>query len=144
MRKLLLLMLLGIIFCNVFSQENKTELDSTKNEINPKDLDKKIYALNLDEVRKKIGYPNAALKEGIEGIVLVKVRFKEDGNYDTHIVLKKVHSTLLEAVEAYLSELKFTPAKYKGKAIKYWVVVPFTFKLEDSVEWQLQKYINSK
>ncbi len=85
--------------------------------------------LNMDDVRKIIGYPDIARDAGIEGQVVVRVLVDEQGNYRKHKMIKKVHPILADAVEKNLHKLKFSPAIQGNKPIKFWVNIPFRFKL---------------
>lgn len=87
--------------------------------------------INMNEVQQVIGYPYAAIQANIEGYVILKILVDENGDYLKHIVLTSPHPILLKAVEEQVSNLKFTPAYQGGKTIKYWLVVPFKFKLAD-------------
>ena len=85
--------------------------------------------LNMKEVSQAIGYPNAAQTIGLEGQVVVRVLIDEQGVYQRHIVLNGVHPILEKAVEVHLNKLRFTPAIQGKKPIKFWVNIPFKFKL---------------
>lgn len=85
--------------------------------------------LNMELVRRSIGYPEIAREAGIEGQLVVRVLVSESGNYVRHLMIKKVHPILAEAVEAYLPALQFTPAIQNNRPIKFWVNIPFRFKL---------------
>ncbi|MEM6261832.1 MAG: TonB family protein [Bacteroidota bacterium] len=85
--------------------------------------------VNMDDIRKLIGYPDIAKDAGIEGSVVVRVLVDKYGNYKKHKVIKKVHPVLAKACEKHVSKLKFTPAIQGGKPIPFWVNIPFKFKL---------------
>ncbi len=85
--------------------------------------------LNMDEVQLLIGYPDVARDANIEGQVVVRVLVDEHGNYRKHKMVKKIHPILAEAVENNIHKLKFSPAIQGGKPIKFWVNIPFRFKL---------------
>ncbi|MEL6592497.1 MAG: energy transducer TonB, partial [Bacteroidota bacterium] len=76
-----------------------------------------------------IGYPQIARDAGIEGNVVVRVLVDKRGNYDKHKIITQVHPILTKAVEEHISKLQFTPAIQGGKPIKFWVNIPFNFKL---------------
>lgn len=100
-------------------------------EPNPEDfvlVDVAPSPLNMDEVKGLIGYPEAAKKEGIEGKVVVRILVGSNGNYVKHINIREVHPLLIEAVEAHLPKLKYTPGEQRGKAIPVWVTIPFDFR----------------
>jgi TonB family protein len=92
-------------------------------------VQKRPEAVNLGDVRKAIGYPPIAKDGGIEGQVLLNILVDEQGNYKKHLVKQSAHPILLKEVEKHVSELRFTPAVQGGKAITFWVVVPFKFEL---------------
>lgn len=85
--------------------------------------------VNINDIKSLIGYPQIARDAGIQGQVVVRVLVDKTGNYDRHKVVKSVHPILDEAVQAHLSKLKFTPAIQGGRPIKFWVNIPFNFKL---------------
>ncbi|RMG18094.1 MAG: TonB family protein [Bacteroidetes bacterium] len=85
--------------------------------------------INMGDIQKAIGYPQIARDAGIEGVVVVRVLVDELGNYSRHKVINQVHPILTKAVEEHVNKLKFTPAIQGGKPIKFWVNIPFNFKL---------------
>jgi len=85
--------------------------------------------VNLQEVIQKIGYPEEAVRENIEGNVVVRILVDEQGNYVKHAIVNQAPPALVNAVEAHISEISFTPALQNGKAIKYWKNLRFPFKL---------------
>ncbi|MEL6191455.1 MAG: TonB family protein [Bacteroidota bacterium] len=80
--------------------------------------------LNYKELAKKIGYPEEAKNQGIEGIVMIRIEVDKDGNYLSHEVIKEGHALLLEAVEEHIEELKFTSSENTTS-----VVIPFSFQM---------------
>ena len=85
--------------------------------------------VNMADVQKAIGYPQVARDAGIEGAVVVRVLVNEKGNFLRHKIINSVHPVLDKAVEKQLPNLRFTPAIQGGKPIKFWVNIPFNFKL---------------
>lgn len=85
--------------------------------------------VNMDDIRKLIGYPPMAKEAEIEGKVIVRVLVDQTGRYKKHIVLKDPHPILTKAVVSKLNKLQFTPGIQAGKPIKVWVTIPFDFKL---------------
>jgi TonB family protein len=92
-------------------------------------VDQEPMAINLDQVKMAIGYPSEAKEKEISGKVFVKILLNEEGRYVRHIVLKDPHAILTKAVEAGLPQLQFTPAIKAGKAIPYWMTIPFEFRM---------------
>ncbi|MEO0895479.1 MAG: energy transducer TonB [Bacteroidota bacterium] len=87
--------------------------------------------VNMDDIKKLIGYPQIARDAGIEGNVVVRVLVDKKGNYKDHRVINQVHPILSKAVQKELPKLRFTPAIQGGKPIQFWVNIPFNFKLID-------------
>ena len=85
--------------------------------------------VNMDDIKKLIGYPQIARDAGIEGSVVVRVLVDKKGNYSKHKIINQVHPILAKAVEKHITRLKFTPAIQGGKPIQFWVNIPFNFKL---------------
>ncbi|MCS7297218.1 MAG: TonB family protein [Bacteroidia bacterium] len=92
-------------------------------------VEKEPQPVNMDEIKKRIGYPPLAKEAGIQGKVIVRVLVGKTGKYERHIVLKSPHKLLSEAVEKELPFLEFTPGIQAGKPIKVWVTIPFDFQL---------------
>ncbi|MEZ4826844.1 MAG: TonB family protein [Bacteroidia bacterium] len=91
--------------------------------------DEEPQAVNLDDIKKLIGYPTMARDAGIQGMVVVRILVDKKGNYSKHKVIKDVHPILSSAVETHISKLRFTPAIQGKKPIQFWVNVPFNFIL---------------
>ena len=85
--------------------------------------------LNMREVQKVIGYPKIAREAGIEGSVVARILVDTDGSYIRHEIVHASHPVLEGVVEQHLSLLQFNPAVKDGKAVKFWVNLPFNFKL---------------
>ena len=85
--------------------------------------------LNMREIQRTIGYPQVAREAGIEGSVVVRILVDTDGSYLDHKIINSVHPVLDEPVELSLPQLRFTPAVKDGNPIKFWVNIPFNFKL---------------
>lgn len=93
-------------------------------------LDKEPQPVNLDELRKMIGYPKLALEAEIEGKVNLRVFVDKNGVYQKHVVTNVAHKLLVDAVVSKIHHLRMTPGVQGNKAIPVWVTVPFEFKLQ--------------
>jgi protein TonB len=97
-------------------------------------LDKEPKPVNLDEIRKAIGYPKLALEAEIEGRVTLRVLIDKNGKYQRHLVTSVAHKLLVDAVVSKIPLLQMTPGIQGTKAIPVWVTVPFEFKLKQKGE----------
>lgn len=85
--------------------------------------------LNLDAIKRAIGYPEEARERGISGEIIVRVLVDELGKYQDHEIIQPGHETLQAAVEANVTELTFSPAVINGANTASWVNIPFKFML---------------
>lgn len=85
--------------------------------------------LNMDAVKKAIGYPKRARNQGIEGQVIVRVLISRDGTMEKVRMIQEVHPLLDDAVMAQLDTLYFASAVQQGENIRFWVNIPFNFRL---------------
>ncbi|MEM7367248.1 MAG: energy transducer TonB [Bacteroidota bacterium] len=90
-------------------------------------VEKEPKLLNYEEVKKMIGYPIKALKNNIEGKVYCRILVDEEGKYSDHVITRRAHPILMEAVRSHISKLQFIPASKNHQKIPYWVNVPFVF-----------------
>lgn len=108
------------------------------------DIDTFVYVeqepkpLNMKEVQDQIGYPQAAVDSGIQGQVILRVLVDESGNYLKHKVVKGVNPLLSSAVEQHVGKLMFSPALREGKATKFWVNIPFNFRMIDKTPEEMR------
>ncbi|MEM6628362.1 MAG: energy transducer TonB [Bacteroidota bacterium] len=93
-------------------------------------VDVKAVALNQHLVRKSIGYPSKAIKDGIEGKVFCRVLVDEKGHYVRHELTRVDHPLLGKAVDPKVHYLKFSPAFIKRNPVSTWTNVVFSFKKE--------------
>ena len=121
----------GLVFEDMEEEEVLPEIISDREpEINEfVFVEEHPKVLNLSKVQQAIGYPQEARDAAIEGSVVVRVLVDEKGNYQTHKLINSVHPLLDKSVSRQLSGLKFTPAIQSGKPTKFWVNIPFSFKL---------------
>jgi protein TonB len=78
-------------------------------------------------------YPITALREGIEGTVLLRVLVDEAGKPIQVVILKSSGSRELDnaAREHVLAAWRFHPAQRDGHAIQAWAQVPVKFSLSN-------------
>ncbi|MFN4769418.1 MAG: energy transducer TonB [Candidatus Kapaibacterium sp.] len=84
---------------------------------------------DLAEVQRKLVYPPMAIKQGLEGKVLVRVLVGKDGRPKRSIIDQSVASSLDEAAMRAVMSSYFTPAIQNNTPIDCWVTIPVVFKL---------------
>lgn len=92
-------------------------------------VDQEPVPQNMGVIRDSIGYPQVAADSGIQGTVIARVLVNPEGNYVKHKIISKTDSMLNVSVENYISGLVFSPASLEGKAVPFWINVPFIFRL---------------
>jgi len=99
--------------------------------------DHPMSASRVDEPPREITdlsphYPRAALKRGIEGLVVVKLLIDERGRVtDTRIIRVEGHASFREAVLRVAKKWRFRPARHCGRPVEVWGIKRVQFKLED-------------
>lgn len=121
--------LVALSSCQAQSDDASAVLDPDINASIEVDIAPK--PLNLTALLTDMGYPKEAEKQGIEGVVVMRILLDEAGKYVKHEVLKGDHDLLIQAAEEKVSMLEFNPAMKDGKSVRFWVNIPFNFKLTD-------------
>jgi protein TonB len=80
-------------------------------------------------IARKVVYPEAAKKFGIEGKVYLVAYINESGDVDDVKVLKGLQGGCDEAATKALKETKFNPGKQGGTAVKSQLSIPISFKI---------------
>ena len=93
------------------------------------------YPGGLPELMKYISmnvhYPEAAMKTGTQGRVLVQFIVEEDGTVSEAKVLKKVNDDLdAEALRVVNAMPKWTPGRQNGQPVRVKYTMPVTFRLQ--------------
>lgn len=106
----------------VYSQDSLKYSDTVWSEIAP-------VCLNLTEVRKKVSYPPKAIKDSVQGRVVIKCLVDTEGNVEKtgEITGPEVFYNEIKKAALYL---KFSPGRVNNYPVKVWVSVPFNFRLK--------------
>lgn len=94
-------------------------------------VEKEAAALNMDEVRRKLVYPEFCKQVAIQGKVFVRILVSKDGKVIKHEVKKSPHDLMTKEVERVIYDINFSPATQQGEPIACWITIPFDFKLRD-------------
>ena len=85
----------------------------------------------LDYIYKNLKYPESAIKNNIQGKVIVRFLVTKTGKVDSVWVIRSLYPVCdKEAVRVIRSLPKFTPGKQEGKIISVWYTIPIVFKPE--------------
>ncbi|PXV69232.1 TonB family protein [Dysgonomonas alginatilytica] len=84
----------------------------------------------LNFLRQNLLYPQDAVKQGIEGQVVVRFRVSRDGSVEDINVMKSLSPSCdAEAVRVVSIMPKWVPGIQKGKPVDVYYTLPFSFKL---------------
>lgn len=83
-------------------------------------------------ISDNVVYPPEAIKDSIQGKVILQFLVDPSGNVGDVKVVRSVHELLdAEAVRVVKTLPKFYPGRELGKAVSVWCTIPVTFKLSD-------------
>ncbi|MBI4540223.1 MAG: energy transducer TonB [Gemmatimonadetes bacterium] len=75
-----------------------------------------------------VDYPLELWDQGIEGETLLNVRVNERGEVDSAVVLRSSgHAAFDSAALAGVADMRFSPARKKGRRIVVWARIPVRF-----------------
>ena len=83
----------------------------------------------IEAIMKNVVYPKEALKDNIQGKVIIVATIDEKGNVEKVKVEKSVDKLLDAAAEAAIKKTKFIPGELNGEKVKCDVTIPVLFKL---------------
>lgn len=106
-------------------------------------VEREPRAKNHAQVRRQMGYPEMAKEAGIEGTVVARVLVNEHGQVVDQQIVKGAHPVLDKVVEQNLDDLAFEPAIAGGDSIKFWVNLPFQFRLNGEMQQPRQIFLGS-
>jgi TonB family protein len=85
----------------------------------------------FDYIGRNLRYPDSAMKDGIQGRVVVKFCVTRKGEVTDHEITKSVSPDLdAEALRVIKTITTFEPGYKDGKAITVWYEVPISFVLK--------------
>jgi TonB family protein len=76
-------------------------------------------------------YPESAVRDKVEGTVLLNVNVNKEGDVVSAWVAQGVREDLNRAAMEAIQYFKFKPARVKGEPVGVPITIPFTFKLAD-------------
>ena len=93
-------------------------------------IDEEAIILNYAEVCQKMNYPVAALNQGIEGMVHVRLLIDDTGRVRQYHILGP-HPSMEAEVEKYINDIKFQAAHLDHYPVASWSNLSFKFELTD-------------
>jgi periplasmic protein TonB len=128
------------------NQQRKKESPKDKTDsIRSKAIEEKVYCYVTEQmpqypggesallnfIYKNLKYPESAIKDKIQGKVVVRFVVTESGEIDKIGVIRSLQPDCdKEAIRVIKLLPKFIPGKQSGKLTKVWFTLPVTFKLE--------------
>ena len=92
----------------------------------------------MEYLASHVNYPPEAVKDSIQGRVIVQLLIERNGEVSEVKVVRSVHELLdNEAVRVCKSLPKFFPGCRGGKSTAMWLTLPISFKLEDKNDFEL-------
>ena len=76
-----------------------------------------------------VRYPEIARRAGLSGTVVVKIVVNTDGKPSDPEILRGVHESLDEEAVRAVMELRFEPARQRGRAVRVYMSIPVRFEL---------------
>jgi periplasmic protein TonB len=83
----------------------------------------------LEALRKSLVYPEEAVRDSVQGTVIIRVLVNEEGGVDHVAVEKGVHPKLDQAALDAARKVSFNPAKVGQKTVKTKMMLPVKFRL---------------
>ncbi len=83
----------------------------------------------MQSIYQYLHYPEIARKAGIEGRVVVQFIIDEEGNVIDPVVVRGIGGGCDEAAIEAVKQVKFTPGRQRGRAVKVRYSMPITFRL---------------
>ena len=80
-------------------------------------------------IAKRVNYPEAARREGVEGVVIVKALVGRDGKVEDVEIVKSLGYGCDEAAMDAVRRVQFRPAYQCGVAVRFWFSTPVNFIL---------------
>jgi TonB family protein len=106
-----------------------TGADSTQNQANPFDTPPSPIG-GMGAIGAKVRYPDSAVRDTLEGRVVVEVKIDANGTVGFCRVIRGVRRDLDSAAVDAVRDVKFTPAVYRGKPVATTVMIPIAFTLK--------------
>ncbi len=83
----------------------------------------------MQSIYEHLRYPEIARKAGIEGRVVVQFIIDEEGNVIDPVVVRGIGGGCDEAAIEAVKQVRFTPGRQRGRAVRVRYSLPITFRL---------------
>ena len=94
----------------------------------PSDVEAQV---DMDDLQKAIVYPDSAIKNKIEGKVIVNVLIDKEGNAKKVIIKSSTNEIFNQASITAIKNIKYKPAlNGNGIPVISWLQIPITYKLK--------------
>ncbi len=84
---------------------------------------------DMEDLQRRVVYPNMARTNGIQGIVRVRVLVSKEGKVLKTSIIESDNRILNQAAEDAVKATVFTPALQNGHGVAVWMAIPVKFRL---------------
>lgn len=84
----------------------------------------------MDAIYQNLRYPEIARQAGIEGRVVVRFVIDEEGRVTNPEIIRGIGGGCNEAAIAAVQQVRFTPGRQRGRAVKVQYTIPIVFRLQ--------------
>lgn len=88
------------------------------------------YAALQADADRCVNYPSQAYERGIEGEVIVEFSIETDGSVSNVHCIRQTGTVFYEAVEHFIGQTMWIPAKANGISIRTSLKLPLAFRLK--------------
>lgn len=85
--------------------------------------------IDLEDLQKRVTYPEMARRAGIEGKVIIRVLVGKDGKPSKVVIESSENELLNDAAKSAVLKSVFTPGIQNDRPITCWVSIPIVFRL---------------
>ena len=146
MKKLFLILLVVLCGAARFVSAQEWEAEGPPVETDPAGADSVAEALEPDVMPELVEfinaeYPPQALKDGVEGTVLLELLIDSAGVVDSVAVIESLEPTLDAAAAAAAARFQFTPARAGGEPVPVLLLFEYDFSIREEIR-RIGEYVN--
>lgn len=103
-------------------------------EMDASSVDEESPSFSEEELQEHLEYPDSAVRNGIEGRLVIAARISEEGRVDSILVVQPAHPVLNAAAVHAMRSVSYLPAFFNGNPVSSWIRIPFHFELREYLQ----------